>query len=260
LNAGTKKPATKVKRSYAIKTIKVLFGFCGNRCAEPSCTQRIIKEGTDYSHDLVVGQIAHIYAAADNGPRGKPGLTEKERNAPDNLILLCPTHHVVVDGQHQTYPATLLREWKEKRERPFREQIKDRINDLGYKELEFAAASLMSASVVAEADLAIVPPAEKIAKNGLGPSSANLLRMGASKSRECEEVIMRASQLNTNFAQQLRQGFVAKYQALRAEKLVGDDLFMAMYDWAAGEGDKKRDAAGLCVLAHLFIMCDVFEK
>src|SRR5258708_5106404 len=87
-------------RSYSDKTLKVLFGFCGNRCAEPSCTNPIIKSGTEFSGDLVVGQIAHIYALADNGPRGKPGLTARERNGPDNLILLCPTHHVVVDGQH----------------------------------------------------------------------------------------------------------------------------------------------------------------
>ncbi len=41
----------------------------------------------------VVAQICHIYAASDNGPRGKPGLTATERNSPDNLILMCGHHH-----------------------------------------------------------------------------------------------------------------------------------------------------------------------
>ena len=31
----------------------------------------------------------------------KKGLTAKERNSPDNLILLCPTHHTIVDEQHR---------------------------------------------------------------------------------------------------------------------------------------------------------------
>src|SRR6185312_6994801 len=86
------------KRSYSQRTLKILFGRCGNRCAEPSCTNPIIKPGTEESPDLVVGQIAHIYAVADSGPRGKPTLSMEERNSPNNLILLCPTHHVIVDG------------------------------------------------------------------------------------------------------------------------------------------------------------------
>ena len=43
--------------------------------------------------------------------------------------------------------------------------------------------------------------------------------------------------------------------------LSGDDLFYEMYEWAAGGGENLgRQAAGLCILSHLFILCDVFEK
>ena len=30
--------------------------------------------------------------------------------------MFCPTHHVIVDGQHETYPAELLKQWKEEHE------------------------------------------------------------------------------------------------------------------------------------------------
>jgi hypothetical protein len=249
------------KRSYSDKTLKVLFAFCGNRCSEPGCTNPIVKDATKYSPELVVGQIAHIYAFADNGPRGRTGLTEAKRNAPDNLILLCPTHHVVVDGQHATYPATLLLEWKEKRERPYRKGVQDRINEIGFKELEFAAESLLASVGDASNDLGNIRPAEKIAKNGLGKASETLLLMGSAKSRECEALITKASQLQPQFADRLRVGFVSQYNSLSAAGLRGDDLFMEMYDWAAGvSGDRAREAAGLCILSHLFIVCDVFEK
>src|ERR1700731_3122519 len=76
-------------RRYSEKTVKVLFGSSGNQCAHPLCTNPIIAPETDQSDSAVVAYICHIYAAADNGPRGKPDLTEDERNAPDNLILLC---------------------------------------------------------------------------------------------------------------------------------------------------------------------------
>ncbi len=260
-DSPSKQAKAEPKRSYSQKTLKVLFAFCGNRCAEPNCTNMMVIDATDASGELVVGQIAHIYAVADNGPRGKPGLTEAERNAPDNLILLCPTHHVVVDGQYETYPAATLFDWKEKRERRYREQVKDRISEIGFKELEFAAESLLGSAANASVDFGNIPPADKIAKNALGASSANLLLMGSAKSRECETLITKVSQLQPGFADRLRLGFVTKYQALRDAGNSGDDLFMGMYDWAAGtSGDRAREAAGLCILSHLFIMCDVFEK
>jgi DNA-binding transcriptional LysR family regulator len=69
----------------------------------------------------VVGQICYIYAASDDGPRGKPGLTAAERNSPDNLILMCGHHHPLVDKQWETYPAQLLKAWKKAHEAQFQQ-------------------------------------------------------------------------------------------------------------------------------------------
>lgn len=114
---GKNKPARKkVTRKYSEKTIKQLFGLCGNRCAYPGCTNEIIVGETQYSDEEVVGHICHIYAAADNGPRGKPDLTEEEKNSFPNLVLLCGHHHPKVDKQWQTYPADLLIGWKKEHE------------------------------------------------------------------------------------------------------------------------------------------------
>jgi hypothetical protein len=106
-------------RRYSEKTIKVLFGSSGNQCAYPGCTNPIVAPETEQSDAAVVAYICHIYAAADNGPRGKPYLTEEERNAPDNLILLCGHHHPIVDKQHETYPANVLKSWKKDHEARF---------------------------------------------------------------------------------------------------------------------------------------------
>jgi 5-methylcytosine-specific restriction endonuclease McrA len=76
-----------------------------NQRAYPGCTNEIIVGETQYSDEEVVGHICHIYAAADNGPRGKPDLTEEEKNSFANLILLCGHHHPKVDKQWPTYPA-----------------------------------------------------------------------------------------------------------------------------------------------------------
>jgi len=255
-----KKAAPKA-RSYSDKTLKLLFALCGNQCAHPDCAQPIIKAATLSSPDIVVGHISHIYAHSGKGPRGNPGMNEKQLRQADNLMLFCPTHHAIVDGQHETYPAVLLKQWKQQHERQYRENLSAKITDIGFAELEVAAKALLAPAAVGNGDFNAIPPAAKIAKNKLGATSTMLLTLGAAKSREVERVLQSASQLDSQFPDRLRSGFVMKYQELRAEGFEGDDLFLAMYEWAGGGGDDKgREAAGLSILTHLFVICDVFEK
>ena len=105
-----------MSRSYSDKTLKVLFTLSGDQCAYPHCTNPVIEPATQKSEAHVAAQICHIYAHSADGPRGKPGLTPEELKSPENLILLCGHHHGIVDGQHETYPARMLREWKQNRE------------------------------------------------------------------------------------------------------------------------------------------------
>jgi len=103
-------------RSYSSKTLKVLFALSGNQCAHPECTNTLIEPATEQSDAHVSAHICHIYAISTDGPRGRSGLTQKELNAPDNLILLCSHHHGIVDGQHESYSADTLKEWKQAHE------------------------------------------------------------------------------------------------------------------------------------------------
>ncbi len=101
------------KRYYSPKTLKVLFALSGNQCAHPECPNTLVESATEQSDAIITAHICHIYAVSVDGPRGKSGLTEKELNSPENLILFCRHHHAVIDGQHETYPAELLKNWKQ---------------------------------------------------------------------------------------------------------------------------------------------------
>ena len=94
-----------LKRSYTQKTLKLLWGLSRGQCAHPNCSTALIEPATNESEALVVGHVCHILALNADGSRGSTGLTEKQLNSPDNLILFCPTHHTIVDGQHESYPA-----------------------------------------------------------------------------------------------------------------------------------------------------------
>lgn len=63
---------------------------------------------------LHLGELAHIIPASTIGPRANedPELTEPDRAQPENILLLCPTCHRMIDKAPNAYPASLLREWK----------------------------------------------------------------------------------------------------------------------------------------------------
>ena len=65
-----------------------LFADSAGFCQSPNCHRRLFLD-TD-SGNLHIAEMAHVFAANDNGPRANIELTEEERGAYENLILLCP--------------------------------------------------------------------------------------------------------------------------------------------------------------------------
>jgi hypothetical protein len=63
--------AAKSSKARSSKRTTALSGFS---VAHPGCTHPLINSGTEFSDDLVVGHIFHLYAFGKKGPRGKPAL------------------------------------------------------------------------------------------------------------------------------------------------------------------------------------------
>lgn len=95
-------------RTYAEKTIKLLFG-AARRCAYPDCDAALVFE--DRGVMTVVAQIAHIRSEKGKGPRYDASYPGKI-NSPENLLLLCGTHHKPVDEHASIYPVDELLQWK----------------------------------------------------------------------------------------------------------------------------------------------------
>ena len=96
---------------------KILFAKSGNVCAFPDCDSPIIADVGDDSKPLA--EMAHIIASSDDGPRSDPDLPIEKRNKASNLILLCPTHHALVDKFEHQFNVYVLREMKLQHERKF---------------------------------------------------------------------------------------------------------------------------------------------
>jgi hypothetical protein len=72
----------------------------------------------------VVGDEAHIVARSPDGPRGGQ-LDPAALDEYDNLILVCKTHHKVVDDQHETFTADFLRTLKRVPEQWVRDRLEE---------------------------------------------------------------------------------------------------------------------------------------
>jgi len=93
--------------------VKKLWFKSGNQCAHLNCEQKLI----DFESDTIMGIQCHIRARRPNGPRYDADMSENERNAYSNLILLCPNHHRMVDDNPEEYPPEELQRWKDKHEK-----------------------------------------------------------------------------------------------------------------------------------------------
>lgn len=84
-------------------TLRQLYTLSGNMCAMPDCTHALIdKNGT------WIGEVAHIYAASNGGPRANPSLSPEERRSAGNLILICSNCHTKIDSSVTQYSAEQL--------------------------------------------------------------------------------------------------------------------------------------------------------
>ena len=107
----------KYRLSVPQKEQNILFAKSGNRCAFPKCDSPVIAEVDDKRERIA--EMAHMIAYSDDGPRSDPALAPEDRNKASNLILLCPTHHTLVDKFEHQYHVHVLREMKQQHEGKF---------------------------------------------------------------------------------------------------------------------------------------------
>jgi hypothetical protein len=97
------------------ETLRELFLKSGNLCAFPGCNQLMMDIEGDF-----IGQLCHIEAAEEGGERFNPSMTNDERRAVANLMLMCYPHHVKTNDVN-TYTVDVLRKMKSDHERRFSE-------------------------------------------------------------------------------------------------------------------------------------------
>ncbi len=100
------------------KSIKILWSAAGGRCAFPGCWERLCYHEAEEAAPYTLGEMAHICGERPEANRHDANQTNVQRDDYQNLILLCPTHHTLIDRKENeaVYTIEILREMRAEHE------------------------------------------------------------------------------------------------------------------------------------------------
>lgn len=106
---------------FAQRLASRLWGRAAGRCSKPGCGIELIRY-LDISRDTILGEMAHLIPQSPFGPRG--GEATAGDDSYENAILLCPTHHRLVDKAPRDFLPETLHGWKRQHEEEVRRRLR----------------------------------------------------------------------------------------------------------------------------------------
>lgn len=97
--------------AISARTKTIVWSKAGARCSFADCRQHLIDEPQEGSATLL-GELAHIVAQRPDGPRGDQAPPGGDIDGAPNLVLLCPTHHTLIDSQTAQFTVERLLQMK----------------------------------------------------------------------------------------------------------------------------------------------------
>ncbi|MBC8285843.1 MAG: hypothetical protein H8E42_00060 [Nitrospinae bacterium] len=110
---------------FSEATKRIIAGRAGYRCSFINCDESTIGPGEGPDDVERKGVAAHIFSAAENGPRGTGALTIEQRQEPPNGIWVCEDHGKIIDiDKGKNYPANILQAWKGLQENRIAQEVR----------------------------------------------------------------------------------------------------------------------------------------
>lgn len=240
---------------------KLILAFrSGGICAYPQCNKHLTYEATTGT-DTYIGEAAHIRGEKPAAARYDPSMTDIERDSVSNLLYMCADHHTIIDNVPQDWPTAVLLKLKSDHESKVRESIEITFADVAFPELERAVSWVSTQHPGSHGSFDLVTPDEKIKKNSLSNGCRNIIASGLMSRKTVSAYVEAETQLDQDFPERLKAGFLSEYYSHRRNGHKADELFELMCAFAQRGLKTQADrTAGLAVLVYLFEICDVFEK
>lgn len=112
------------KRDVKENTRRLLYAKSGNMCAMYGCTNALVHANT-----ANISEICHIEAVNESGARYNDNLSDEYVNSYENLILLCPTCHNIIDNKlnENLYTVEYVKRMKEVHEQRVHETLMNNV-------------------------------------------------------------------------------------------------------------------------------------
>jgi hypothetical protein len=110
--------------SINVRDRKILWTKAGNRCSyrykgEVCDKELVVVDGEKLT---LVGHECHIVSEKPKAARYT--AISKGRNSYDNIILMCPEHHKIIDDNENEYTVDVLQKMKQRHENSIVERLK----------------------------------------------------------------------------------------------------------------------------------------
>lgn len=240
---------------------RIILAFrSGGVCAFPSCGKHLTYEAK-VGDDTYVGEAAHIRGEKSTAARYDATMTDKERDDVHNLLYMCTDHHTVIDKIEADWPVDVLLALKEKHEAQVLQAMEEAFSEVAFPELQTAVSWVATQPPAADGAFDLLAPDEKIKKNALSNGARHIIAAGLTSRATVAGYVGAEAQLDPDFPERLKAGFLEEYFGQRKQGHKGDELFELMCAFAQRGLRKQTDrTAGVAVLVYLFEICDVFEK
>ena len=228
-----------------------------------NCDTELIYDITDGKS--LLGNIAHIESLNENGPRFNENLTIKQRNAEDNLIVLCPTCHEKVDSDPKKYTVDYLKNMKEDHIKNMRLVKENYSINFDFDDLYYASKNIISNKIelpidkiIDKEDFTLADIDYKLNRNDLTSITKNNIISGLVQQKAIEDFFVFMSKENESFYDLIKNSLQSSYESLK-QKYHGDFLFLAIYNnFKEGLTENQQNAC-LAIIVYFFTICELFE-
>lgn len=148
------------------KAIRMLWAEAGGRCQFEGCNE-VLTEDNQTCYKLINGNNAHIVASSSNGPRGND-QSHLLSDDIENIILLCPKHHKLVDENTAIYTTEKLKSMKEMQLK----EVKFLLDSMNYQKTKIL---ILESPIKGTKEVCINynQAVDAVRKAGMNPSDAN---------------------------------------------------------------------------------------
>jgi hypothetical protein len=109
--------------NFSKRIVTSLAGRVAYLCSNPYCRKVTIGPDSIRDKTTIIGEAAHITAAAPGGPRYDSTLTDIQRKDIDNGIWLCSNCSDLIDKNYKAFTIDTLKMWRSDAERYAATQI-----------------------------------------------------------------------------------------------------------------------------------------